>query len=380
MKVLFVADYIYDPETKAFSGTKTGYGYMVKDILDEVSKTETAFLYTHKLSPSIKKNYCLDRHSVYDIISNTRLKDILTGFRCLFSTKDTINRKLHYVFYHVDKGAFLSCLKKNKPDIVHIHGATMSTKVYVDACEELQMPYIVTLHGFNKNVTNIAEADRTCEYVILERLHKDNIPVTVVSTGVRESISKEYGLSIDNVSVILNGVNTNIAVSKIKKQPGKYIIVSIGNICERKNQVQLIRSLKNINNSIKDRIYLVICGGNPEEIDIDKEINDSGMRDHISYLGYIEHDELSNIWAQADLNIVVSKIEGFGLSVVEGFLRGVPTLMFADLDAVKDLYNDNAMELIEKRDNQSIADAIERCYRRNWDYSKITYKSFISAK
>ena len=104
MKVLFVADYIYDPETKAFSGTKTGYGYMVKDILDEVSKTETAFLYTHKLSPSIKKNYCLDRHSVYDIISNTRLKDILTGFRCLFSTKDTINRKLHYVFYHVDKG------------------------------------------------------------------------------------------------------------------------------------------------------------------------------------------------------------------------------------------------------------------------------------
>ena len=370
MKVLFAADYIYDPDCEAFSQTKTGYGYMVKDILDGLSDTHEIVLYTHKLSDAFSSSYRLRKHRAGDIVRGLRVKDILSGMRYL-AVKESLSKRLHYVFYHVDKGAFIKVLRRERPDLVHIHGATVSLKVYVDACDELKIPYVVTLHGFNRDVATVAKTDREYEYILLKKLQEQQIPVSVVSSGVRESIIRDYGLDGGNISVILNGIRSEGCRVSHKEPGGNYVILSVGNVCERKNQLQLIRSLKYLPDGLKERVRLIMCGGNPENIDIEAEIAASGMKDHITYAGYVEKERLGELWEEADLNMVVSKVEGFGLSVVEGFVHGVPTLMFADLDAVKDLYSEDAMALIPARGDKDIAAAIEECSRRDWDKERI---------
>lgn len=47
--------------------------------------------------------------------------------------------------------------------------------------------------------------------------------------------------------------------------------------------------------------------------------------------------EMDSIWVNTDLNIFLSKNDGFGLSVIESFVRGVPSVMYDDLDAVRDV-------------------------------------------
>ena len=369
MKVLFTADYIFDSDYKVFSTIKTGYGYMVRDIMDEVSKSETVMLYTHRVTDSISKNYSVERHKIVDVLRSIRIGDCITGMKYLFMTGNSFSRRLHYWFYYLDKGAFLRVLKNNRPDIVHIHGATISSKVYVEACEELEIPYLLTLHGFNKNVKNVPVADRRCEYELLKKMQINQIPVTVVSSGIKKAIVNEYNLTGMNISVILNGVNPEQFLYHHQRINDNYTIVSIGNICERKNQLQLIRAVKGVSNSIS--IKVILCGGNPESINVQKCIQDSCMEDRIHYLGYVEHNDMGKVWSQADLNIVVSKVEGFGLSIVEGFGHGVPTLMFSDLDAVHDVYNPDAVELIYNRSDEDIVKGIERCYQRKWDKTKI---------
>ncbi len=370
MTILFAADYIFDPDCEAFSGTKTGYGYMVKDILDELSKTHNIVLYTHKFSDAVSKNYRLIKHKAGDVIKGLRVKDCFSGLKYL-TAKETLNKRLHYMFYHIDKGAFIKVLKDVHPDVVHIHGATISQKVFVDACDEMNIPYVVTLHGFNRDVETVAEADREYEYILLKKMQEKRIPVSVVSTGVKEAIIRDYGLTGENITVILNGIDTGNRAVRHHKDDGSYVIVSIGNVCERKNQLQLIRSLKYLPDEMKEKVRLIICGGNPENIDIDAEISSSEMGNAITYAGYVEREQLEKIWETADLNMVVSKVEGFGLSVIEGFLHGVPTLMFSDLDAVKDLYCEDALALIPARRDEDVAASIEECSRRNWDKDKI---------
>ena len=75
---------------------------------------------------------------------------------------------------------------------------------------------------------------------------------------------------------------------------------------------------------------------------------------------------MKDLWEIADVNVVVSKDEGFGLSMIEGFTLGIPTLTFGDLDAAEDLYHPDAMELIQERTDESVEEGIRIAMSRRW--------------
>ncbi len=43
---------------------------------------------------------------------------------------------------------------------------------------------------------------------------------------------------------------------------------------------------------------------------------------------------------------------------------GVPTVTFSDLDAITDLYEANAMILVEKRNTESLAEGMKTAFRK----------------
>lgn len=256
--------------------------------------------------------------------------------------------RFRYLYYPLNKGVFINNLKQTNPDLVHIHGLTYQTKPFIDCCEYLNIPYMLTLHGLNGKLNTLHKHECEFEVDMLKKLRKNNINVSVVSSGIKKRIKTDYGIDTNNISVILNGIKSQKTNSYLcnKQDSTFYNIICVGNISIRKNQLQLIRAYKLLPDEIQRKIKICFCGLNINHIPIQNEIQKSKYPENLIYMGFVSRDEMTNLWKNSDLNVVMSIDEGFGLSMIEGFSFGVPTLTFNDIDAVGDIYNEHSMKLI----------------------------------
>lgn len=373
MKILFMAPYIYDRQHPEFSKTSSGFGYMVNDILRGISKCQDVYLITHQFTKGFYDTYMACRHTKWNVICGLRPYWVLKGCIHMFGSKACFSKKIRYLYYFINAGSIEICVKKIRPNIVHIHGLTYQTKPFIEICERLNLPYIVTLHGLNgiDRSVNLPEAEKRYEYKALCRLEKDKRTVTVVSTGIKSRVLKHYNLSGANIKVILNGTSFNKNKLIEKKDNEKKILLCVGTVSYRKNQLQLIRACKLIDQSLKKRLHVYIIGAKSEDIDLESEILKDGLNDIITYCGFVPREKMDKYWRMANFNVVMSESEGFGLSMIEGFTYGVPTITFSDIDAIIDLYNKDAVELINERTDAAVALTIKASIEKRWDTEKI---------
>lgn len=108
----------------------------------------------------------------------------------------------------MDGGYVRKQIQKEKPDIVHIHGIGTITESYIRICEEMKVRYTVTLHGLiglNDSVSAPAY-EKQIERDFLIKAEKNNIPVSVISSGMKARIEEKYlGKKANNITVITNG-------------------------------------------------------------------------------------------------------------------------------------------------------------------------------
>lgn len=373
MKVLIATTYIYRKEWPEFTRNRTGFGIMVNDIFESVSEeTDTYFI-----SPVITEGHGrVLKHTWGDVLGSARLKDWGRGFKYFFEYPQGLKGRIKYFYYALNSGSIRKTIRKIKPDVVHIHGIGAQIKPFIEVCEEEKVPYIVTLHGLIglDDTVQAATWDKQMEKDFLIEADRIGIPVTVISTGMKRRIEKNYlGHDAKNITVVCNGTRIPydekliaLDVIDLRKQYGltdEKIIVAIGTVCERKNQIQIVRAMK----MIKMPCHLFLCGGDATNGEIQKAIDEAGLNEKVHLLGFLPHEKVEQVLEQADLNVVASKDEGFGLSIIEAYSHGVPTVIYADLDAVSDLFDDRAMIGVEGRKDAELVIGIEKGLTRRWD-------------
>ena len=78
---------------------------------------------------------------------------------------------------------------------------------------------------------------------------------------------------------------------------------------------------------------------------------------------------MGKYYSKADYTITVSLNEGFGLTIVEGFVYGLPAILYNDLDSYEDIYDEKSCLTIVQRDDNALARALESAVnmRYAWD-------------
>ena len=374
IKVLFAAPYIYKSNWSEFSKNKTGFGIIVEKIFSLVKQVENACLISHVLT---KGHDAIVSHNILSILYHARIKDYYLAFKqLLFPDTQDVNRfKLAY--YYLDKGFFSNLVKKYEPDVVHIHGIGIGTNCYIDVCRENSTPYIVTIHGVLEKSSTASNSFKNIERRCLRELNEEKIPITVVSTGIKRRLldCSYYGLCNDGyIKVITNGtdVKAKEAFKNIREQyniplTGK-IIVAIGSVYAGKNQIEIVRAYARMSEVTKENTWIFIIGNIIDGYPIQEEVNRLDLlKKHIFLTGFLPFEDIINYYNEADLLILASIEEGFGLSLIEGFVYGVPSVTFSDLDAVPDVYDERAMMLCHERTDKALAATIELALEKNWD-------------
>lgn len=170
-------------------------------------------------------------------------------------------------------------------------------------------------------------------------------------------------IDIERVSKELNE-KKNIE-SKITFKSDDIKIVFVGRLSEEKGIKELIQAIINLNNP---KIKLIIVGKSfyktKVESTFEKELicMTNPIRENVIFTGYIEHDDIYNIYKMSDIVVLPSVWqEPAGLTIVEAASMGVP-IITTDVGGIPEYIDDNSAIIIKNNENivYNIEEAIKR--------------------
>ncbi|GAA5523461.1 D-inositol-3-phosphate glycosyltransferase [Microbulbifer aestuariivivens] len=107
---------------------------------------------------------------------------------------------------------------------------------------------------------------------------------------------------------------------------GDYFLF-VGTIEPRKNLITLLEAYKLYSSDVEYPLPLKICGGKgwgmPE---LNKKIDELGLSGRVEILGYIDDENMAELYKDARALLMPSLYEGFGLPIVEALSQGTPVL------------------------------------------------------
>lgn len=254
-------------------------------------------------------------------------------------------------------------INTNKFDLIHVHTPTVSILTRLAARKARKNGTVVmyTCHGFHFH--NAAPLKNWIIYYPIERMMSWFCDYIV--TINKEDFHRAQTFHAKNVRYI-PGVGVNLdrihqaTVDKreYKKSIGVpedcVLVLSIGEMIERKNHEVIIRAIAQIDNS---NIYYAICGKGPLKDYLSGLAKELGIGERVKFLGF--RKDIPELCHTADISAFPSKIEGLGLAGIEAMAAGVP-LVSSNVHGILDYVIDGETGFaLKPSDVDSFAKAIE---------------------
>jgi glycosyltransferase involved in cell wall biosynthesis len=159
-------------------------------------------------------------------------------------------------------------------------------------------------------------------------------------------LNSRYGRS--DLGVAVPGVTTPAAPTRGSPDSGPPRFLSLASLTPTKNQLTVVRALA----QLADLPWTADLVGS-DRVDQDyaaqvrTEIVAAGLADRIMVPGVLIGQALDQKWAVADLLVLMSRVETYGLVVVEALARGIPAVVSAGTGAVEALQEGATTESAE---------------------------------
>lgn len=216
-----------------------------------------------------------------------------------------------------------------KLDLLHVHYAiphSISAFLARELNNDLSyLPIVTTLHGTD---ITLVGADRS--YLPITRfgiLKSDG--VTAVSSYLQKETCQVFDIGCDTISVIPNFIDPNYYYRRQNDQlrnklapNGEKLVVHISNFRPVKRITDCVRIFAAIQNKIKARLIMV--GDGPEKAQGEWLARQMGVSKNVCFVG--KQPGIVDYLSVADLLLLTSETESFGLSALEAMACEVPVI------------------------------------------------------
>jgi glycosyltransferase involved in cell wall biosynthesis len=197
------------------------------------------------------------------------------------------------------------------------------------------------------------------------RLTKADRLIAVSQASAR--FSRLLGFPEKRITVVPNGVdlscfNEEVDALIMRKELGigdKPLVVTASRLIKRKSPDLLILAFAKVLKVVPDA-KLVIAGSGREEDNLSRQIERLNITDSVFMVGKLMKEEVAQLMAAADVFVLPSKTESFGLVLLEASAAGVPVVC-SNSGGVPEVFQDgfNAL-LYPAGDDNAMAKAILR--------------------
>jgi len=213
-------------------------------------------------------------------------------------------------------------------DLIHAHD-WLTSRAGWEAKGALFLPLIQTFHS--------TEFDRTSwpwDYILdIERSAARKADLIIaVSRRTKEQVLR-LGADEKKIRVVYNGVDRNkfmhakadcAAIGNFRKK--KKVVLFLGRLTEQKGPVQFLHAAKKVL-SVNPNVIFVLAGKGemlPLLISMSLEL---GIANSVRFLGYVPEEEQKSIYKVADVYVMPSTSEPFGITALEAMSSGLPIII-----------------------------------------------------
>jgi len=212
------------------------------------------------------------------------------------------------------------------------------------------------------NLNQLSKLQGIYAKLFLTQFIKSNKSIITVSRFSRDRICFHSGLPQEKVSVIYNGIDTQLFQPSSQKNlslPDKYILY-VGNVKPHKNLKTLLLAYSQLKESIKKEYALVIVGKKEGFLNGDTEIEtlvkQYNLLGNIHFTGYVPDNDLQELYGRANLFVFPSLYEGFGLPPLEAMACGVPVIA-SNAASLPEVCGDGAL-YFDPKNSEELSDKI----------------------
>jgi glycosyltransferase involved in cell wall biosynthesis len=177
--------------------------------------------------------------------------------------------------------------------------------------------------------------------------------IIVTSAPTKSLLVTEFGVPETKIRVAVPG--TDAAPFAQGSGLDAPAILGVGSLTPRKAWSVLIAALS----LCRDADWTMrIVGAGPERATLLEQIETAGLQTRIHLLGEVDETALAEHYNRADLFIMPSLYEGFGMALTEALARGLPSIASDGVVALQHLPED-AAQTVQAGDVESLALAIK---------------------
>lgn len=204
--------------------------------------------------------------------------------------------------------------------------------------------------------------------------------ILTVSEFSKKEIMRTTGIPKEKITVTPEGVDRE-AFSKSRKKPTELFKILVhGAADDRKNLSNILKAAE-VWKSKKLPFQILIVGMDEEELRSTRylqEAIDLDLGGQLEWVGNVTHDILRAIYGEVDLSLYPSRLEGFGLPVLEAFSSGVPVVT-SNTTSLPEVAGKAAV-FVDLENPQDIARVVESLYRKPASRRMLVKKGLARAK
>ncbi|MBT6691311.1 glycosyltransferase family 4 protein [Candidatus Parcubacteria bacterium] len=166
--------------------------------------------------------------------------------------------------------------------------------------------------------------------------------VRVVSQRLKKQLIKDFSVKENNIVVVPIYVDTSHNLSKIDRQDDKFIFMTASRLVPVKNIGMQIDAMNKLSKE-HDNVELQIFGQGPVEGELRAKVKLLKLEDKVIFKGWV--DNLEKYYQQADVFVLSSNAEGWGMVIVKAASIGLPIIM-TDVGCAGEVIKDQESGLV----------------------------------
>ncbi|MEK6250353.1 MAG: glycosyltransferase family 4 protein [Actinomycetota bacterium] len=207
------------------------------------------------------------------------------------------------------------------------------------------------IHGVERWITNRSDRVIACSYYM------------------REQIADIFGVEGERVSVIPNGIDPRdlqpqdpAELRRLRLEfadPDQKLVLLVGRLVYEKGFQLALEAMPGVIQRVPGTRFLV-AGSGTHEAELRRQAEGLGLMEHGTFLGWIGDDVLHSLYPIADICVVPSIYEPFGLVALEAMASGCPCLV-ADTGGLREVVpHEEAGLRFRARDPEALAEMAVR--------------------
>ncbi len=235
-------------------------------------------------------------------------------------------------------------LEEHEFDVVHGHDWLVATAAKRLA-DFARRPLVVTVHateyGRHQGWVHVApqsDIHRTERWMV-----QGSDQVIVCSHYMRGHVADLFAVDEERIAVVPNGIDpadlSPVAdLDTLRAEfaaPGEQLILLAGRLVYEKGFHLALEALADVTHRVPG-VRFVIAGSGTAEADLRAQAAELGLADRGRFVGWIGDDVLHSLYRIADLTVVPSLYEPFGLVALEAMASGCPCVV-ADTGGLREV-------------------------------------------